>query len=172
MLTLDETTLYYFFLSDSASAMDSKEFSTGINDWAASIPENSKPGSKANTSQPSIFKNRSASRRNGSVLPPLTNGSTRSSSNSVLTNNVLISHAEPIIRIKEEPKKNYHLGVIDGGLSDEDETQGLEREAAVASPPKGKKRVTSSVSVCFDVMFISTTTDYYRLLLKIPPSSQ
>ncbi|KAG1844763.1 hypothetical protein C8R48DRAFT_678368 [Suillus tomentosus] len=133
--------------SDSASAMGSKEFSTGINDWAASIPENSKPGSKANTSQPSIFKNRSASRRNGSVLPPLTNGSTRSSSNSVLTNNVLISHAESVIRIKEEPKKNYHLGVIDGGLSDEDETQGLEREAAVASPPKGKKRVTSSALV-------------------------
>jgi hypothetical protein len=139
MLTLDETTLYYFFLSDSASAMDSKEFSTGINDWAASIPENSKPGSKANTSQPSIFKNRSASHRNGSVLPPLTNGSTQSSSNSVLTNNILISHTEPVIRIKEEPKKNYHLGVIDGGLSDEDETQGLEREAAVTSPPKGKK---------------------------------
>ncbi|KAG2335812.1 hypothetical protein BDR05DRAFT_953807 [Suillus weaverae] len=92
--------------SDSASAMDSKEFSTGINDWAASIPENSKPGSKANTSQP-----------------------------------------KPVIHIKEEPKKNYHLGVIDGGLSDEDETQGLEREAAVTSPPKGKKRVMSSALV-------------------------
>ncbi|KAG1871595.1 hypothetical protein F4604DRAFT_1681411 [Suillus subluteus] len=130
---------------DSTSTMDSKEFSTGINDWAASIPKNSKPGSKANTSQPSIFKNSSASRRNlnGSVLPPLTNGSTQSSSNSVLTNNVFISHAEPVIHIKEE----HCLGIIDGGLSDKDETQGLEHEAAVASPPKGKKQVTSSALV-------------------------
>ncbi|KAG1812060.1 uncharacterized protein BJ212DRAFT_1301602 [Suillus subaureus] len=62
--------------SDSTSTMDSKEFSTGINDWAASIPKNSKPG-------------------------------------------------KLVIHIKEEPK-NYHLGIIDGGLSDEDETQGLE----------------------------------------------
>ena len=33
-----------------------------------------------------------------------------------------------------------------GGLSDQDETQGTEREAAVKSPPKNGARATSSVS--------------------------
>ncbi|KAG2114136.1 hypothetical protein DEU56DRAFT_761879 [Suillus clintonianus] len=126
--------------SKSDSTPNGKDFSTGINDWAASIPKNAKP-TKATTSQPSIFKNSTSSRR----LPPLTNASTRSSTNSVLTENVLISHAIPIT---QEPKEQDTLQLHDGlgGLSDEDETQGLEREAAVASPPKGKKRVSSSLS--------------------------
>ncbi|KAG2110497.1 hypothetical protein DEU56DRAFT_920176 [Suillus clintonianus] len=127
--------------SKSDSTPNGKDFSTGINDWAASIPKNAKP-TKATTSQPSIFKNSTSSRR----LPPLTNASTRSSTNSVLTENVLISHAIPIT---QEPKEQDTLQLHDGlgGLSDEDETQGLEREAAVASPPKGKKRVSSSALV-------------------------
>ena len=33
-----------------------------------------------------------------------------------------------------------------GGLSDNDETRGDEWEAAINSPPKGKKQVTSEVS--------------------------
>jgi hypothetical protein len=37
----------------------------------------------------------------------------------------------------------------DAGLSDNDETKGNEREAAVNSPPKGKKRVTSAVGFLF-----------------------
>ncbi|KAG1837629.1 hypothetical protein DFJ58DRAFT_734231 [Suillus subalutaceus] len=80
----------------------------------------------------SMFKNSTSSRR----LPPLTNASTRSSTNSVLTENVLISH---IVPIKRELKERHTLQLLNEGLSDEDETQGLEREAAVASPPKGKK---------------------------------
>ncbi|KAG1860199.1 hypothetical protein DFJ58DRAFT_840080 [Suillus subalutaceus] len=135
-LTLDETTLYYFFLSDLTP--NGKDFSAGINDWAASIPKNAKPSTKATTSQPSIFKNSTSSHR----LPPLANASTRSSTNSVLTENVLISHTVPIT---QEPKEQDTLQLLDGlgRLSDEDETQGLEQEAAVASPPKGKKRVSS-----------------------------
>jgi hypothetical protein len=38
------------------------------------------------------------------------------------------------------------IQVMDGGLSDEDESMGVEREAAVASPVKGKRRATSAVS--------------------------
>ena len=39
------------------------------------------------------------------------------------------------------------LDVLDiGGLSDKDETEGAEREAAIKSPPKNGKRATSSVS--------------------------
>ena len=38
------------------------------------------------------------------------------------------------------------LNILDGGLSDQDETEGAEREAAVKSPLKNGKRATSSVS--------------------------
>lgn len=138
MLTLDETTLYYFFLSDNASK-SKKDFSSGINSWAASVPSNSRPASKAttNVSQRSIFKN-STSSRSGSMLPPLTHGSTRSSAHSVLTTDVKISHD-----IKAEPQNDIEIAEL--GLSDEDETKGLERDAAIMSPPKGKKRINSSV---------------------------
>jgi len=146
MLTLDETTLYYFFLSDATA--NGKDFSSGINDWAASIPDNARPTSRATASQPSILKNSKCSRTSGSSAPPpLTNGSTRSSAKSVLTDNVLILH-EAAVPVKPEVKKQDALQVIDRGLglSDDDDTQALEREAAVCSPPKGKKCVTSSVS--------------------------
>jgi hypothetical protein len=124
MLTLDSTTLYYYFLSDSTSNNGKKVFSAGINDWAASIPSNAKPTSK----------------RTGSSVPPLTNASTRSSGNSVLSKRVMIT-------TKVEPR----IQTTDGGLPDEDETIGVEHEAAVASPPKGKKRATSAVSNIFDI---------------------
>ncbi|KAG0705983.1 hypothetical protein DFH29DRAFT_1028190 [Suillus ampliporus] len=128
--------------SKSDPTPNGKDFSAGINDWAASIPKNAKPSTKATTSQPSIFKNSTSSCR----LPPLTNASTRSSTNLVLTENVLISHTVPIT---QEPKEQDTLQLLDGlrGLSDKDETQGLEREVAVASPPKGKKQVSSSALV-------------------------
>jgi hypothetical protein len=129
MLTLDSTTLYYYFLSDSTSN-GKKYFSAGINDWAASIPSNAKPTNKRSTS--------TMTRGGTSSVPPLTNASTRSSASSVLSKNVKIT-------TKVEPA-NIGIQIIDGALSDEDETMGFEREAAVMSPPKGKKRATSAVS--------------------------
>jgi hypothetical protein len=54
----------------------------------------------------------------------------------VLTKNIVITKAAPPAEM---------ITIIDGALSDEDETTGFEREAAVTSPPKGKKRVTSAV---------------------------
>ena len=75
-------------------------------------------------------------------------GSTRSSAKSVLTDNVLILQ-KAAVPVKPEVKKQDALQVTESGLglSDDDDTQALEREAAVCSPPKGKKRATSSVSV-------------------------
>jgi hypothetical protein len=128
MLTLDQTTLFYYFLSDSTSGK--KGFSSGINDWAAAIPIDAKPTSKATATTGS---NRS--------VPPLTNASTRSSASSVLSKNITVSQIIP----KTEPT-NDSIEIVNGGLSDADETVGFEREAAVASPPKGKRRATSSVS--------------------------
>jgi hypothetical protein len=73
-----------------------------------------------------------------SMTPALTNGSTRGStrtSRSALTH-AFIRHDGDVDEVKDD----------DGFISDCDETKGPEREAAIRSPPKGKKRVTSSVS--------------------------
>ena len=129
MLTLDSTTLYYYFLSDSTSN-GKKYFSAGINDWAASILSNAKPTNKRTAS--------TMTRGSTSSVLPLTNASTQSSASSVLSKSVKIT-------TKVEPA-NIGIQIIDGALSDEDETMGFEREAAVMSPPKGKKCATSAVS--------------------------
>jgi len=118
MLTLDPTTLFYFSLRD----LDFKNNHAGlIQDWATKIPHNAKPGSTRSKATPS-----------------LTHGSTRSSHAPPLTrsalNTVKISDPDDGIKIAE------------GGLSDIDETKGYERDAAIKSPPKGKQRITSSVS--------------------------
>jgi hypothetical protein len=48
------------------------------------------------------------------------------------------------VKVKAELSPTLSLH-IDGGLSDNEERRGEEREAAINSPPKGKKRVTSEV---------------------------
>ena len=53
-------------------------------------------------------------------------------------------------RVKPEPD-----AVDYGGLSDHDEVRGLERDAAVMSPPKGKKRVHSKESIFCSIQYIS-----------------
>ena len=73
MFTLDQTTLYYYSLSDSTSNGNSKgeKFLSGINSWAAAIPRNGKPSSKA-TSKNGTSKTSTKSSRGDSILPPLT----------------------------------------------------------------------------------------------------
>jgi hypothetical protein len=63
-----------------------------------------------------------------------------------LTENVkIISHqALDSVKVKAEPSPTLSLH-IDGGLSDNNERRGEEWEAAINSPPKEKKRVTSEV---------------------------
>jgi hypothetical protein len=144
MLTLDQTTLYYHFLSNSApNGNNGEKFLSGINNWAASIPRNAKPASKATTTTTKATSG-------GSLLPPLTEATTRSAS-SVLTKNISISHKAPV-NVKLEADDDA-FNSIGGGLSDEDETNGIERDAAVASPLKGKKCVTSAVSNFFHFAF-------------------
>jgi hypothetical protein len=145
MFTLDQTTLYYYFLSDSALNGDSKseKFVSGINGWAASIPRNAKPASSK------IGASKTGASHSNPILPPLTDASTRSSANLVLTKNVTISQQAPF-KVKLEDG-GVSVNIIDGGLSNQDETNGIERDAAFASPPKGKTRVTSSVSHFFNL---------------------
>jgi len=120
MLTLDRTTLFYFSLRD----RDFKKNHEGlIQDWATKIPRNAKPGGTHSKATPSLTQGSTRS----SHAPP----STQSAINAVA---VKISNHDDSIKIAE------------GGLSDVDETKGNERDAAIKSPPKGKQRITSSVS--------------------------
>lgn len=158
MFTLDQTTLYYYSLSDSTSNGNSKgeKFLSGINSWAAAIPRNGPPSSKA-TSKTGTGKtgtSKTGTKSSRSILPPLTEATTRSSTNSVLTKNITIYQPAPV-KVKLEAN-DAQINIVDGALSDEDETYGIKRDTAVASPPKGKKRVTSSVSNIFDHIFCLT----------------
>jgi hypothetical protein len=83
----------------------------------------------------------------GSHLPALTNATSRSSSSSVLSKGIKISQN---IKVKAEPHRDdASIEIIEHGLEDNDETVGVEREAALKSPPKGKTRVSSAVSEIF-----------------------
>jgi len=76
-----------------------------------------------------------------SHVPALTTGSTCLSVASTLTDTVVIS--TDCKRIRDTTPDDDEGA---GGLVDEDETRGDERDAAASSPVKGKTRVTSSVS--------------------------
>ena len=74
-------------------------------------------------------------------------GTGRSSAPSVLTGNVKIisqPRTSELAKVNSEPASTINLNE-NGGLSDNDEIMGEEREAAFASPIKGKKRITSEV---------------------------
>lgn len=124
LLTLDESTLFYWTLSD-ASHNNQKHFSA-INKWASAIT------STKSTSQAP----RSTSSR--ADIPSLTIGpSTRSYAPSILSDNVKI-----IVKADPAPELSIYNN---GGLSDNDEIKGEERDFAIKSPPKGKRRITSEV---------------------------
>jgi hypothetical protein len=55
-----------------------------------------------------------------------------------------------------EPARDVMEVYSDGSLSDNDETKGEERLAAINSPLKGKKRVTSEVGLHFFVVVMVT----------------
>ena len=139
LLTLDESTLFYWMLSD-ASCKKRKHISA-INKWASVIPTSS---AKSTSQAP-----KSTSSRTKSDIPSLTSGaSSRSSAPSVLSDNVrIISHRSlDLVKVKAEPALSIYY---DGGLSDNDEMRGEEREVAINSPPKGKRRITSEVNFSF-----------------------
>ena len=65
---------------------------------------------------------------------------------SVLSNHVKIisHHSSDTVKVKEERAPALSL-YNNGGLSDNDEIKGEEREVAIKSPPKGKRRMNSEV---------------------------
>lgn len=134
LLTLDHSTLFYWTLSETSH--DKQKRSSAIKAWASAVP-NSNLTSRATKSVTSH-------------VPSLTTGASRSSAPSVLSDNVkIITHrASELVKVKSELLPTTLSLNDDGGLSDNDERRGEEREVAINSPPKGKKKLTSKVG-CF-----------------------
>jgi hypothetical protein len=122
-LTLDENTLHYY--NNGRGIDDTNSISDYINNWIHGV--RSAPASK-----PSSTSTRLGRRRDQS----LASRSTQSSKSS----------GAPVKNTTTEED-----GVQMGGISDEDEIHGLERDFAIKSPLKGKKRLTSEV--CFKSLF-------------------
>jgi hypothetical protein len=76
-------------------------------------------------------------------------GASRSSAPSALTDNIKIISRPSSNQVKVKVEADMLYLSDEGGLSDNDELGGKEREAAINSPPKGKKRITSEVTVGF-----------------------
>jgi hypothetical protein len=136
MLTLDETTLFYFSLYS-----QSQSHKKGvINDWASNVAS-----FDSGISLPKPKSKGGASLNSG--VPSLTRASTLSSKSSALTDSITITDK------KEGRPVSYSSHI--GGLQDEDEAHGAERDAAASSPVKGKVRLSSRV-IHFAIMWLNT----------------
>ena len=165
LLTLNETTLFYYFLSDRTSTYNGREgFTTGINHWAETIPDNAQPGDKVASASASRT-NLSTRNHTASHIPALTNATSRSSNTSVLSKGIKISENVNVkVKAQDEPQ-DMSIEIVELGLEDDDETMGIEREAALKSPPKGKARVSSAVTKQF-FTHLPPLTIFFRVLLK------
>ena len=136
-LTLDQSTLFYWTLSDVPPKR-----SSAINEWASAIPSQSKSTSQGPKSVSSRTKS----------IPSLTGGASasRSTAPSILTDNIKVFSQQSSdwvqVKVKVESQADLIPLSDEGGLSDNDELVGQERETAINSPPKGKKRITSEVT--------------------------
>ena len=174
LLTLDESTLFFWTLSDSSSSNKRKSEGEEINNWAAKVPRNAAPSShtRSNATVPSI------SRRS---VPSLTSGTSRSHSSrsskahSSRTDNVKIANRDTVDLVSAQAAAKTIAVTSDGGLLDNDEINGEEWLAAVNSPLKGKKRVTSDVSplwvMCW-VVIIITDTAIQQLIVQKPEETK
>jgi hypothetical protein len=147
MLTLDPTTLFYWSLSDPPKKI---KYSDSVHTWAKGVSSNAKPESRA-TSQTNSVKTRKSS--SGKRIDPSLSASrsqATASSASVLTADIAITDNQVSqgVRIKQEKGTIFSF---DGGLSDCEEVDGVERHAALVSPVKGKRRLDSEVSTHYDV---------------------
>lgn len=139
MLTLDETTLFYWNLRE--SYLKKRKHGCAIQDWAQSIPYDSKPLLKS-VNPPSTSKPTTASASTSKRDEPVSS---------------FISRAYPLVRIvpnvlnntsydfpresKSQPKHSGITWKYGGPVSECDETRGVEWEALMKMPPtKAKNR--------------------------------
>lgn len=142
LLTLDQTTLFYWNLSNEYL----KPKFTGTNDvaqWSASIPKGIKPSGKRTASTPSLITSRSnASQTTSATRPP----PSVVSQASALSNGIKVSGTDDNDLMEK------------GAISDRDETRGEEYEAKMMSPLKSGKRLTSAVSTISTFRRVRTLT--------------
>ncbi|KAN0109444.1 hypothetical protein V8E52_009238 [Russula decolorans] len=132
MLTLDQTTSLYGSLMDTSDKKS--KLSSLNNSWATG---NSAPAGRPRSDTFGIPTMPVAT----GVLGP----SRWSTSTSVLSNCIAITSTGPDVAIAKLSDSDSEDS--EHGIPDEDETQGPERDAAAASPLKGKRRITSSTLV-------------------------
>ena len=102
---------------------------SAINEWASAIPSRSRSTLQGPKSTSSRTKS----------IPSLTGGASRYIK--------VISHhsSDQVAKVESQANLPSFQVSDDGGLSDSNELNGKEREMAIKSPPKGKKRITSEV---------------------------
>jgi hypothetical protein len=141
MLTLDSTTLFFYSRiisnNDQGPPLKKPRHGKSISSCVGDIKSNAPPPSRAASSRPGTSSR---------APPTLTAGSTRSSSNSVLTKNIRVTQNNTVAATNVK-KEHAYIKVEDGGIiSDYDEMHSQERYKALASPFKNGVRATSSVS--------------------------
>jgi hypothetical protein len=103
-------------------------------------------------------------------VPALTNAASHSSNTSVLSKSIKISqHVDVKVKTPADPH-DTSIEIAELGLEDDDETMGIEREAALKSPPKGKVRVSSAVTKQFLPVRLRLLIINRVLLKNHPPS--
>ena len=149
-LTLDESTLFYWMLiSNTYTGKKEKQLSE-VSKWASAISTYTTTSS-SHTKPTLQAPTRNSSHAKYSILSLTTSGTTgRSYAPSVLSDNVKIigQQFSDVVIVKDEPAPVLSL-YNDGGLSDNDEMKGEEREVAIKSPPKGKRQITSNITIFF-----------------------
>jgi len=109
MLTLDETTLFFYTLFHSSSKQ--KAF---VENWQKVIHYQTKPSGTSDVSSTLVTSH--------------------------------VNHTSHAKSLKTSQDKGLHLDEYMGGVADRDETTGPEEQAAMNSPPKNGKRLTSEVN--------------------------
>jgi hypothetical protein len=136
-LTLDRATLFYY--STLSGASPERDRGEAIERWKLAVPKGRKPSSQASNSV--IGRSRSAT-------PSVAGSTSRSSAPSILTNKIeIINHnhqTTEVVKVKSNLVPSIEIR-DDGGLSDNDEMMGEEREVAFASTLKGKEQAASDV---------------------------
>ena len=149
MLTLDSITFFFYswIISTEPPSKKRKASCDPISTWIDNIHPNVPPPSKADSSW------------TGKPPPSLTLGSTWSSLNSALTNNIWLTQKIQLPTGVRKGLKKPYIEVEENGIySDYDEMTGQEWDKVVTSPLKHSAHATSSVSLTCISNIIFTRT--------------
>jgi hypothetical protein len=99
MLTLDRSTLFYWYLASDPPTKQPK-YGVSVDSWAYSVPKNAKPPSQAATRAPTVRDTAATTTVPG--VPSLTYASSRLTGDSVLTDSITITSKVAPSTVKSE----------------------------------------------------------------------